>query len=121
MTTGWFVLQSKLLSDMLQIVSFSHYVYGARKSLRGKVKQTINSTMEELEKKMVATVCRMRPAFNGKPLDYLAPDDVPVDLRHQKRGPKGHAATYVILQNISEFFQRLDNEYNGSSLKFCSF
>lgn len=106
---------------MLQIVSFSHYVHGARKSLRGKVNITISPTMKKLEEKMMYTVCKMLPEFNGEPLDYLAPDDVPVDLRHQKRGPKGRAATYVILQNISEFFQRLDNKYNGTSLKFCSF
>lgn len=104
------MFQTKVLEDLLQIVSFAHYVNVSEKILKGKY-TNMKKNHRKLFNKLTRIACKLRQALSKSPLDYIIRDDVPTDLRHMKKDPWNDVVLYLVYERLEEYLKRLPGTY----------
>lgn len=108
-----YLLQTLLLENLLQVVTYAYYVKKSETVLTGKY-AGMKRDNHKLFNKLIRIACNLRQAFPRSPLDYVTRDDVPTDLRHLKRGPWDDLVLFVTYERLTEYLNLLLVTYSKS-------
>ncbi|KAL8567927.1 hypothetical protein ACOMHN_059049 [Nucella lapillus] len=112
----------KITEDLIQLASYAHYLDKAVTSpaLKGKKNSSIRTKTAELSRKLKILACSMRPSVEKDTMSpYVNQDDVPADLRRQKRRRSSRVVIYIIWENLETFLQDLPGSYKKAGFKLC--
>nr|KAG5693711.1 hypothetical protein BaRGS_008353 [Batillaria attramentaria] len=112
--------EMKAVDDILQIVSYVHYIDMAHPTLKlkGKTKK-VGVIMKDLREKLMNIACKLSEALSKSPLDYVEDREVPKDLR-QNQKKAARQVMYVIIEKIEEFLRVLPTTYKRRTNKVCN-
>lgn len=104
------------MGDVLQTVSFAHFVDKASKYTGWN--GAVLKEMKTLEKKMMNIACKIASSLSNTTLNALnsltsaeVAASAPGHLLSPKNKTQAGVVTYVLLQKIDEFFKGLVNSY----------